>query len=105
MRATYPDQCDATDATNGVIADYFHDRVIACGGDKTDGSCFSPRCYYLDCISQAWIEFNMMPMSVGNEASGVVKRAGKDVFWWVTGGQTEGCKYFSWSMSKYFSVT
>ena len=87
--ADYPQQC-GEDGSSYIIADFFNDRVVACGGDKNDDSCYSDNCYYMDCIAQKWVEFNKMPMAVSVEAAEVVQSSGKDAFWWVTGGLING---------------
>ncbi len=84
-----PNDCN-TPAYKYVIATYIFDMLIGCGGDDTTAAqeCYSKECFYLDFISQKWIEMSDMPMNVSREAETNIEMYGKEKFWWVTGGYT-----------------
>ncbi len=84
--------CDGMANCDWIISTFiFHPhRLLACGGSADDLTTIGPECKFLDCESRPnkWIEFPMYPHDppVARQAETIIRKKGKDKYWWVTGG-------------------
>ena len=80
--------CDGPDCFN-ILSDFAFERLFACGSSSRSWTSISRECQYLDCENQIWVEFESLPSAITLSSATIIKENGKEISWWITGGQNE----------------
>ncbi len=86
---TIANYCDGL-VCGWIISTFIFDphRLLACGGSTDGEGTIGQECKFLDCESRPnqWINFDQYPVRVRSSGETVIKKKGKDIYWWVSGG-------------------